>query len=49
MDVPLDLPADFDTIDHKILLNRPNKKYCIGETALKWFILTASNTVCPGK
>jgi hypothetical protein len=35
--VMLDLSAAFDTIDHKILIDRLNKKYGIRDTALKWF------------
>ena len=35
--VLLDLLAAFDTIDHKILLNRLKNKYGIEGTALRWF------------
>ena len=33
----LDLSADFDTIDHNILLQRMNTKYGVCHVALDWF------------
>jgi hypothetical protein len=41
--VLLDLSEAFDTIVHKILLDRLNKRYGIKDTALKWFESYLSN------
>ena len=33
----LDMSAAFDTVDHRILLSRLEKEFCVTDTALEWF------------
>lgn len=35
----INLPAAFDTVDHKILLNILKAKYGVTDSALQWFDL----------
>ena len=50
--VLLDLSADFDTINHDILINRLNDKYGFTRTVLRWcesYIRERSQKVIHGK
>ena len=33
----LDLSAAFDTVDHRIFISHPSRRFGIGGTALEWF------------
>ena len=41
----MDLSAEFDTVDHNVLLDLLQKKFRLRETVLKWFIDYLSNRI----